>query len=218
MLATEPPMAIGWDEGYTLGREERLRDWFRALRDPARFAAELAARGRSTTSSSSRRAGRPPPGRDQLDSRSKLLFDRDVSAWFWPFAREEPHGHPPFYALARLDGRCPGPVLAGAAASATGADPALQPRRRGDLPVRRRRDGASGRPASPRVAWVLQPNLFGHGHYAAYDGVLSSLWALAIIVFAQAVAPCRPGADSSDSMARDRGLRRWSSAAPPQPS
>ena len=24
MLATEPSMAIGWDEGYTLGREERL--------------------------------------------------------------------------------------------------------------------------------------------------------------------------------------------------
>ena len=38
-------------------------------------------------------------------------------------------------------------------------------------------------------AWVLQPNLFGHGHYAAYDAVLTSLWVLAIIVFAQAVVP-----------------------------
>ena len=33
----------------------------------------------------------------------------------------------------------------------------------------------------------FQPNLFGHGHYAAYDAVLSSLWVLAIIAFARAV-------------------------------
>ena len=36
-------------------------------------------------------------------------------------------------------------------------------------------------------AWVLQPNLFGHGHYATYDAVLSSLWVLAIIAFTWAV-------------------------------
>ena len=40
MVATEPRMAIGWDEGYTLGREQRLREWFRGLRDPAEFAAQ----------------------------------------------------------------------------------------------------------------------------------------------------------------------------------
>ena len=40
MLASEPGLAIVWDEGYTLGREARLREWFRALRDPPRFAAE----------------------------------------------------------------------------------------------------------------------------------------------------------------------------------
>jgi 4-amino-4-deoxy-L-arabinose transferase-like glycosyltransferase len=34
---------------------------------------------------------------------------------------------------------------------------------------------------------VLQPNLFGHGHYAAYDAVLASLWVLAIIAYANAV-------------------------------
>ena len=31
---------------------------------------------------------------------------------------------------------------------------------------------------------MLQPNLFGHGHYAAYDAVLTSLWVLSIIAFA----------------------------------
>ena len=39
MIATEPALAIVWDEGYTLGREARLRAWFAALRDPAAFAA-----------------------------------------------------------------------------------------------------------------------------------------------------------------------------------
>jgi hypothetical protein len=38
-------------------------------------------------------------------------------------------------------------------------------------------------------SWVFQPNLFGHGHYAAYDAVLTSLWVLAIIVFADAAIP-----------------------------
>ena len=36
-------------------------------------------------------------------------------------------------------------------------------------------------------SWVLQPNLFGHGHYAAYDGVLTSLWVLSVIAFISAV-------------------------------
>src|SRR5439155_4700571 len=49
-------------------------------------------------------------------------------------------------------------------------------------------------------SWVFQPNHFGHGHYASYDAVLSSLWTLAIIVFAQAVEP-RAGAH--------RGAIRW---------
>ena len=30
-------------------------------------------------------------------------------------------------------------------------------------------------------AWVFQPNLFGHGHYAGYDAPLASLWVLAVI-------------------------------------
>ena len=43
-------------------------------------------------------------------------------------------------------------------------------------------------------SWDLQPNLFGHGHYAAYDAILSSLWVLSIIAFAQAVIPvANPG-------------------------
>lgn len=51
------------------------------------------------------------------------------------------------------------------------------------------------------AAWVLQPNLFGHGHYAAYDGVLSSLWILAIVAFVRAVIPIT---DSGNEKFRSR--------------
>ena len=39
MVATEPRMAIVWDEGFTLGREARIREWFRALANPPAFAS-----------------------------------------------------------------------------------------------------------------------------------------------------------------------------------
>jgi Dolichyl-phosphate-mannose-protein mannosyltransferase len=187
MLATEPRMAIGWDEGYTLGREARLRDWFRGLRDPVRFSAQWRPlpRDQEMVQEADKT---PAPKPDQLDSRSKLFFDRQVLEWFWPFAREEPHGHPPFYALLGLSGD----VLA----------PSWQvlPRARlGPILLFSLTAGAiygfvSSRwgvwPATLAASsWVLQPNLFGHGHYAAYDAILTSLWALSIIAFAQAVSP-----------------------------
>ncbi len=132
MVATEPRMAIVWDEGYTLGREESLRDWFRALRDPPRFAADWQPRPRDDELVQ-RPPRTPPPLPGQVDSRGKLLFDSDVLAWFWPFAREEPHGHPPFYALLGLVGDVAGTVVAGATASEAGADSPVQPDGGGDL-------------------------------------------------------------------------------------
>ena len=52
-----------------------------------------------------------------------------------------------------------------------------------------------------RGAWVLQPNLFSHGHYASYDGLLTSLWALGS-------SPLRP---SESTGVPDDGAIRWSS-------
>src|SRR4051794_4336218 len=95
MIATEPRLAIVWDEGYTLGREARLRLWFRALADPPRFASTWTAPQEELV----QKKGAAPPSRAQITTRTQLLFDPQVLAWFWPFAREEPHGHPPFYAL-----------------------------------------------------------------------------------------------------------------------
>jgi 4-amino-4-deoxy-L-arabinose transferase-like glycosyltransferase len=186
MLATEPRMAIGWDEGYTLGREQRLRDWFRGLRDPARFAAQW--RPLPPGEELVQPSATPLPRPSQLDTRTKLLFDRDVLAWFWPFAREEPDGHPPFYALVGLSGDllAPswqdlararlGPILFFAVTA--GAIFFFSATRWGLWPA-----------ALAAGSWVFQPNLFGHGHFASYDGLLTSLWVLSIIVFTQAVLP-----------------------------
>ena len=188
MLATEPQMAIGWDEGYTLGREARLRDWFSGLRDPARFAAGWSPLPLDQELVQPDRTSLSVPRRSQLDSRTKLLFDPDVVAWFWPFAREEPHGHPSFYALLGLAGdilvpswqELPrarlGPILLFSLTS--GVVYGFVSSRWGLWPG-----------AVAAGAWVLQPNLFGHGHYAAYDAVLTALWVLSIVVFAQAAIP-----------------------------
>ncbi len=184
MLATEPQMAIGWDEGYTLGREARLRDWFRLLGDPPRLGRSWKPPALELV----QRDGTRPPPPEELDTRHELLFGRDALEWFWPFAREEPNGHPPFYALLGLVGDLVVPSW---------------------MPLPRARFGPillfsatagvifgfffsrSGVPAAALAAgsWVFQPNLFGHGHYAAYDGVLASLWVVAVIVFAEAVIP-----------------------------
>jgi Dolichyl-phosphate-mannose-protein mannosyltransferase len=197
MLATEPLLVIVWDEGYTLGREARLRDWFRALADPPSFAAhwhppadELVQQDRW-----------PPPPAARLDSRSELLSDPEVLEWFWPFAREEPHGHPPFYALLGLAGDVLTPFR-----------PDLARARLGPILLFSLTAGvifafAAVRwgywPAALAVgSWVFQPNLFGNGHYAAYDAVLTSLWILAIVTFAQAVIP-----PASDSPAVGRAAR-----------
>jgi len=191
MLAAEPRLAIVWDEGYTLGREARLRTWFRALRDPQAFAASWVPPAVELVQQEGARAPRP----DQVDTRSKLLFDPQVIAYFWPFAREEPHGHPPFYALLGLVGdvlaptwqTLPrarlGPILLFSLCA--GAVFHFVARRWGGWPA-----------AVAASAWVLQPNLFGHGHYAAYDAVLSSLWLLAIFAFAAAVDDGDAGTDT----------------------
>ncbi len=87
-------------------------------------------------------------------------------AWFWPFARQEPNGHPPFYAIVAWSGdllapwldELPrariGPMLAFSLAA--GAVFAFVGRRWGAWPA-----------TAGAGAFVLQPRLFGaHAHYA----------------------------------------------------
>jgi hypothetical protein len=196
MLATEPYMAIVWDEGYTLGREARVRSWLRALRDPGRFAVEWQPPNASEELVMD--DGKSPPSRQQVDTRSKLIFDRSIVEWFWPFAREEPHGHPPFYALVGLVGDIVAPLWQ------------VLPRARlGPILVFSLTAGAifhffglrwgNWPGALAAGAWVFQPNLFAHGHYASYDALVTSLWVLAIFAFANAT--------DNTTVAEDRAIR-----------
>jgi hypothetical protein len=188
MLATEPRLAIVWDEGYTLGREARLRDWFRALRDPPRFAARWVPPAGELV----RQVGATPPRPDQIDTRAKLLFSPDVLAYFWPFARAEPHGHPPFYAMLGLLGDVLTPTWQDLPRARLGPILLFSSTAGFLFHFSARRWGAG--PAIVSVAaWTFQPNLFGHGHYATYDAVLTSLWVLAIMAFARAATVPEPG-------------------------
>jgi hypothetical protein len=194
MLATEPKLAIVWDEGYTLGREARLRQWFSALRDPSDFAAKWQPPALELV----QQVGAAPPRADQINSRAKLLFDRKVVAYFWPFAREEPHGHPPFYALLGLAGDVLVPTWQELPRARLGPI-LLFSLTAGILFYFMARRWGIGAAIGAAAAWVLQPNLFGHGHYATYDAVLSCLWVLSIIAYANAVAT-RPEAASRGSV------------------
>lgn len=182
LVGTEPSLAIVWDEGYSLGREARLRTWFRALADPASFARGWVPPYEELVPPNRFRAPRP----DEVDTRRELLSDPVALEWFWPFAREEPDGHPPAYALVGLIGDLLvpgweplprarlGPMLSFSLAG--GAVFAFVRRRWGAWPAL----AAAG-------AWLFQPHLFALAHYATYDGLLASLWVGGILAFAKAV-------------------------------
>lgn len=190
MLATEPRLAIVWDEGYTLGRENRIRLWLRALRDPAAFARDWTPPDPREELVQQDRYFAPRP--DRLNTRAKL-FSRTVLAWFWPFAREEPHGHPPFYAIVGLVGDLAVPGWPELARARFGPILAFSLTAGALFGFVARRWGAWAGVASAG-AWALQPQLFGHGHYAAYDGLLTCLWVGAILAFWLAIEPGPDGA------------------------
>ena len=192
LVATEPFLAIVWDEGYTLGREVRMRQWFRALADPAGFSRTWTPPAPNTELVQPDNPPRPAPRADQLDTRAEL-FSRPVLDWFWPFAREEPHGHPPAYAIGGLLGDLVTPNR-----------PLLPRARLGPMAafslaagllwwtvVRRWGAWAAGAAVG---AWVFQPNLFGNAHYATVDAWLASLWVLALGTFVEAVEVPTPAA------------------------
>ena len=185
MVATEPRLAIVWDEGYTLGREARIREWFRAMANPVGFAASWVPPTPGSELVQVSPGDPPPPDRSEVDTRAKLRSPR-VLDWFWPFAREEPHGHPPFYAIEGLIGDWLAPSWAVLPRARLG--PMLAFGLAGGAIfgfVAGRWGGWAG--AMAASSWAFQPNLFGHGHYATVDALLTSLWAGAILAFALAV-------------------------------
>ncbi len=185
MIATEPRLAIVWDEGYTIGREARVREWLGRLVNPGRAPRGDPPEFALVQPDVDTSPPLPRPRSDALNSRAGLLRS-SVIAWYWPFAREEPHGHPSFYAIVGLAGDllAPswsvlsrarlGPMIAFSLTS--GAIFVFFARRWGLWPAL----AASG-------AWTLHPHLFAMGHYAHYDGLLSSLWVGAMLAFTSAV-------------------------------
>jgi 4-amino-4-deoxy-L-arabinose transferase-like glycosyltransferase len=161
LLATGPQFGMIWDEGYTVRRDRLLDEW------------------------SSRVTHVASPG--QL----RHAFDRSELDRNWPFSREEPHGHPPFYALVgvagwRLSHRWLPPLQAYRfgpmvlTAATVGVIFRHLARRRGPL---------AGALAAALI--VLMPRLFAHAHYAHYDMPMTCMWLLAQVAFVNILDSCR---------------------------
>ncbi len=157
LLATAPDYAITWDEGHTVRRERELASWFVRAFDSSQ-----------------------PGGRADA-------FSPRALARGWPFSREEPDGHPSFYALLGLAGWAAsrhvlapltayrfGPMLLTALTVAVVFD---------HLAVRRGK--LAGLVGS--LAILAIPQAFSLAHYAHYDMPMSCLWLLAQIAFLKAV-------------------------------
>jgi hypothetical protein len=114
---------------------------------------------------------------------NRQAFGRETLAQFWPFAREEPNGHPPFYAvlgnvgwsigrgwLSPLAAHRLGPALLfGFTMAAMVAFVAAR----------------FGRLAGVAAAgsWFAMPRVFAHAHLASYDIPLACLWLLCVATF-----------------------------------
>ncbi len=107
-------------------------------------------------------------------------FDRATLARFWPFAREEPDGHPPFYAVLGNMGWLIG----------RGWLPPLAAHRLGPVLLFSFTVAAMysfvaarfGRLAALAAAgsWLAMPRVFAHAHLASYDMPLACLWVLCV--------------------------------------
>lgn len=189
LAATEPFLSIAWDEGYTLGRVERVRSWLVALADPPAFARQWTP----PTVELVQPDGPVPPGirpvsppsRTDVSTRSGLLSP-PVLLYFWPFAREEPHGHPPFYALVALAGDVLTPWRLELGRARLGTMLVFSLVAGWVHSFFRVRYGSWSALAAV-AAFVLQPRLWAHAHYATYDALLTALWVAATLAFFQAV-------------------------------
>jgi hypothetical protein len=158
LLATSRDYGMVWDEGHTVRRERTLARWFTWV----------------VLGESSGLSGSP--------------FAAKALEQFWPFSREEPDGHPPFYALLGLAGwyvshgwlspltayRLGPMVLAAVTAGVLLAH------------VGRRYGLLAGAVAGG--AFLLMPRSFAHAHYAHYDMPMTCLWLLAIVAFCNSLA------------------------------
>lgn len=180
LVCTLNDYGMAWDEGFTVEREDRLREWF------GRVAGDSSPANRAWS-----------PRLSKLETRSAYQKKAGAAAWspwspaslhyYWQFAREEPNGHPPFYALLGLAGWAvshqflppPGSYRLGPAvlfALTLGGVYGLMARHYGR---------AAGLIAS--LGLLAMPRMFAHAHMASYDAPTLCLWFLAVAAFLQAV-------------------------------
>ena len=142
-----------WDEALQVRRERVLQKWFADVFHP---------RGGGI---------------------SRSAFSREALERSWPFSREEPDGHPPFYALIGLAGWwLTHDVLHPLTAYRFGPM-VLYAATVGVLfhHVTRRRGWLAG--STTAALLLLMPRLFVLGHYAHYDMPMTCLWLLAQVAF-----------------------------------
>ncbi len=182
LAGTVSRMPIVWDEAYTLSRIDRVRAWFSAMRDPTGFAQTWQP-NRFRPLEDRLQA----PGAADIQSRGNLFKPR-ILGWFWPFAREEPHGHPPFYAWVALVGDVLLPTALELTRARLGTMLAFSLAAGGLFGFITGRWGLLAGGVSA-AAWALHPHLFALGHYATYDGLLASLWLGTTLAFATSAEP-----------------------------
>jgi hypothetical protein len=187
LVATLGDYGMAWDEGYTVEREERLREWF------ARVAGDTSPGSQAWPPTLSK-LERPSDFHRRVGPAAESPWSRESLRFYWQFAREEPNGHPPFYALLGLAGRAvshsflppPGSYRFGPAALfalTVGTVYCVMARQH-------------GRPAGWMAALglVAMPRMFAHAHLASYDAPTLCLWFLATVAFLRAVEPPPTGA------------------------
>jgi len=160
---TSRDFGMVWDEGHTVRRVRKLDAWFVRLSHPL-------------------------PGRSWVDA-----FSEPSLRGSWPFSREEPDGHPPFYAELSLAGhRLTREWLDPLASYRFGAMFLCAATAAGLWLHLERRFGTI-------AGWIgalcpfFMPRSFALAHYAHYDMIVSCLWVLAQVAFVNAL-----------------GSRRWS--------
>lgn len=169
---------MAWDEGYTVEREERLREWFGRV---------MGVSGVETAWS---------PRMSKLEPRAEYLrragvasgspWSRESLHFYWQFAREEPNGHPPFYALLGLAGWLVSHAFLSPLDSYRFGPAALFAVTVGAVYVElaRRYGRLTGILASAGLA--AMPRMFAHAHLASYDVPTMCLWFFAVAGFLQA--------------------------------
>jgi hypothetical protein len=166
LLATLGDYAIVWDEGQYLTQEAKMRQWFARLLNP----------------------GAPDSGVE--------VFSRASVLKCWDFSREQPNGHPPFWAIVSN---------AGWLVSHQWLDP-LSAHRVGSAAIFAIALGAMFRmvqrhwgvaaAVTAAASLIFMPRVFVHAHLNTTDATLTALWILSVVVFDRARASW-PGAVES---------------------